>query len=87
MVGGAVALLDLRGDLEEHKDEDLVTKKGVYERLGGEEYYLFDPLGEYLKPSGRGGPRSPLPLGGGGRWTRRSETEPANARKVIHPRP
>jgi Uma2 family endonuclease len=30
--------------------EDLETKKGVYERLGVEEYFLFDPLGEYLKP-------------------------------------
>jgi Uma2 family endonuclease len=30
--------------------EDEVTKKGVYERLGVEEYFLFDPLGEYLKP-------------------------------------
>ena len=32
------------------KDEDEVTKKRVYERLGVEEYFLFDPLGEYLKP-------------------------------------
>jgi hypothetical protein len=32
------------------RDEDVVTKKGVYERLGVEEYFLFDPLGEYLKP-------------------------------------
>src|SRR5262249_57809725 len=32
------------------KDEDTVKKKGVYERLGVEEYFLFDPLGEYLKP-------------------------------------
>jgi Uma2 family endonuclease len=32
------------------KDEDEITKKRVYERLGVEEYFLFDPLGEYLKP-------------------------------------
>jgi Uma2 family endonuclease len=32
------------------RDEDVVTKRGVYERLGVEEYFLFDPLGEYLNP-------------------------------------
>ena len=32
------------------RNEDVVTKKGIYERLGVEEYFLFDPLGEYLKP-------------------------------------
>jgi len=32
------------------KDEDMVKKKGVYERLGVLEYFLFDPLGEYLRP-------------------------------------
>jgi len=32
------------------RDEDEVEKKGVYERLGVEEYFLFDPLGEYLQP-------------------------------------
>jgi hypothetical protein len=31
-------------------DEDTVTKKDLYEHLGVEEYFLFDPLGEYLKP-------------------------------------
>src|SRR5262249_27280712 len=36
------------------RDEDVVTKKGVYERLGVEEYFLFDPLGEYLKPRFQG---------------------------------
>jgi len=32
------------------RDEDLFKKKGIYERLGVEEYLLFDPLGEYLDP-------------------------------------
>jgi Uma2 family endonuclease len=30
--------------------EDLREKKALYERLGIEEYVLFDPYGEYLKP-------------------------------------
>lgn len=30
--------------------EDLRSKKDCYERLGIEEYFLFDPLGDYLKP-------------------------------------
>jgi len=30
--------------------EDLGPKKGIYEMLGVEEYFVFDPLGEYLKP-------------------------------------
>jgi Uma2 family endonuclease len=32
------------------KDEDLAKKKPIYERLGVEEYFLFDPLGDYLDP-------------------------------------
>jgi Uma2 family endonuclease len=32
------------------RDEDLSRKKVCYERLGVEEYVLFDPLGEYLEP-------------------------------------
>ncbi len=31
------------------RDEDLGSKKGLYEWLGVREYFLFDPLGEYLK--------------------------------------
>jgi len=31
-------------------DEDTGKKKAIYERLGVEEYILFDPLGDYLKP-------------------------------------
>lgn len=30
--------------------EDLTSKKVCYERLGVEEYFLFDPLGDYLEP-------------------------------------
>ena len=32
------------------RNEDMKLKKGLYERLGIEEYFLFDPLGEYLRP-------------------------------------
>lgn len=33
---------------------DLHDKKQLYERLGVQEYYLFDPLSEYLKPRFQG---------------------------------
>ena len=32
------------------QEEDQFTKKGLYEWLGVKEYFLFDPLDEYLKP-------------------------------------
>lgn len=32
------------------QSEDLGTKKGLYEWLGVREYFVFDPLGEYLSP-------------------------------------
>jgi Uma2 family endonuclease len=32
------------------RKDDLVRKKGCYEWLGVEEYFLHDPLGEYLDP-------------------------------------
>jgi hypothetical protein len=32
------------------RDEDVRKKKAIYEGLGIEEYFLFDPLGDYLKP-------------------------------------
>ncbi|MFL6235896.1 MAG: Uma2 family endonuclease, partial [Thermoanaerobaculia bacterium] len=32
------------------RDEDLSDKLAVYEQLGVEEYFLFDPLGDYLDP-------------------------------------
>ena len=36
------------------RDEDLTKKKSVYARLGVEEYFLFDPRGEYLRPQLQG---------------------------------
>ncbi|NJO14495.1 MAG: Uma2 family endonuclease [Thioploca sp.] len=33
---------------------DLTTKYQLYERLGIKEYFLFDPLGEYLQPNLQG---------------------------------
>lgn len=30
--------------------QDLGVKKGLYEALGVQEYFIFDPLGEYLRP-------------------------------------
>ncbi|HEY9421933.1 MAG TPA: Uma2 family endonuclease [Thermoanaerobaculia bacterium] len=38
----------------ETRNEDLNRKKDLYERLGVQEYLLYDPLGEYLKPPLRG---------------------------------
>jgi Uma2 family endonuclease len=35
---------------ESTRNEDQVSKRALYERLGVEEYFLFDPLGEYLRP-------------------------------------
>ncbi len=51
--------------------EDMRTKKGIYQRLGVEEYFLFDPLGEYLRPRLQGyrlvqGRYEPLLLEGDG---------------------
>jgi len=34
---------------ESTKDEDMVNKKELYASLNVKEYFLFDPLGEYLK--------------------------------------
>jgi len=47
--------------------QDEEVKQPLYERVGVEEYVLFDPLGEYLRPSLQGFRRSwggyqPLPL-------------------------
>lgn len=36
------------------RDEDLNTKKSLYQRLGVEEYFLHDPLSEYLNPALQG---------------------------------
>ena len=32
------------------RKEDSVTKRDLYAKLGVLEYFLFDPLGDYLKP-------------------------------------
>ena len=35
---------------KETREEDLWTKRGLYQWLGVKEYFLFDPLDEYLEP-------------------------------------
>jgi Uma2 family endonuclease len=35
-------------------DEDVFKKKNIYERLGVDEYFLFDPYEDYLRPSLQG---------------------------------
>ena len=56
--------------------EDIGEKKGLYEYLGVQEYFLFDPLGDYLKPRLQGfrltrGQYSPIPLAKDGILTSR----------------
>ncbi len=51
--------------------EDEGNKKGLYQRLGVEEYFLFDPEGDYLAPRLQGFRRQgselrPVRLGPGG---------------------
>lgn len=40
-------VLEITSDSTRQKD---ISKKGVYQKLGIEEYFLFDPLGDYLDP-------------------------------------
>lgn len=47
--GGRVPSLVIEVTSESTRDED-VEKKKRYAKLGVEEYFLFDPLGEYLRP-------------------------------------
>lgn len=47
--GGRAPSLVIELTSEGTRDED-VEKKRLYERLGVEEYFLFDPFGEYLRP-------------------------------------
>jgi Uma2 family endonuclease len=59
------------------RDEDLLKKKDIYERLGVEEYLLFDPLGDYLDPCLQGfklvgGRYQPITLESDGAWTSRT---------------
>jgi Uma2 family endonuclease len=51
--------------------EDLGTKRALYAMLGVREYFLYDPLGEYLQPPLQGyrlaeGEYQRMPRGGGG---------------------
>jgi Uma2 family endonuclease len=48
--GGHVPCLTVEITSEGTQEEDLGKKKSLYEGLGIEEYFLFDPLGEYLRP-------------------------------------
>jgi Uma2 family endonuclease len=45
----AVPSMVLELTSKETADEDLGSKKAVYQRLGVKEYFLFDPLREYLE--------------------------------------
>jgi Uma2 family endonuclease len=47
---GRVPSLVIEVTSKSTRDEDMNLKKGLYERLGVEEYFLFDPFGEYLRP-------------------------------------
>jgi Uma2 family endonuclease len=54
--------------------EDLGTKRAVYAMLGVQEYFLYDPLGEYLRPPLQGyrlqeGEYQRIPLEGEGKVT------------------
>jgi len=59
------------------RDEDKKSKKSLYAQLGVEEYFLFDPRGEYLKPRFQGllltgGEYQPLRLAPDGSLTSRT---------------
>jgi len=63
--GGRVPSLVIELTSESTRDEDR-EKKNLYERLGVEEYFLFDPFGEYVRPRLQGfrlegGRYQPLP--------------------------
>lgn len=63
---GEVPSLVIEVSSESTCDEDLSKKKRLYEQLGVEEYFLHDPLGEYLNPRLQGhrlarGRYEPLP--------------------------
>jgi Uma2 family endonuclease len=68
---GRVPSLVVEVTSESTRDEDLSKKKGIYQRLGVEEYFLFDPYGDYLEPrlqgqrleAGRYAPMVPKPDG------------------------
>jgi Uma2 family endonuclease len=47
---GRVPSLAIEVTSDSTRNEDLAKKKPLYEGLGIEEYFLHDPLGDYLKP-------------------------------------
>jgi Uma2 family endonuclease len=47
---GQVPCFVLETTSESTQGQDMGTKKDVYERLGVDEYFQFDPLGDYLNP-------------------------------------
>jgi Uma2 family endonuclease len=47
---GKVPALVIEVTSDSTRNEDLTDKKRTYERLGVEEYFLHDPLGDYLNP-------------------------------------
>ena len=47
---GKVPCLTVEVTSDTTRDEDLDRKKSIYQRLGVEDYILFDPLGDYLDP-------------------------------------
>src|SRR4029079_13579280 len=51
---GRVPSLVIEVTSESTSGEDLSKKKRIYEQLGVEEYFLHDPLGEYLSPQLQG---------------------------------
>jgi Uma2 family endonuclease len=51
---GRVPSLIIELTSDSTQDEDLTTKKELYERLGVEEYFLHDPYQDYLDPSLQG---------------------------------
>lgn len=52
--GGRVPSFVVEVTSRDTRSEDLGKKKDLYERLGVEEYFLYDPLEEYLSPQLRG---------------------------------
>jgi len=45
-------VIELTSESTRHEDQG--TKRAIYADLGVREYFLFDPLGQYLKPPLRG---------------------------------
>jgi Uma2 family endonuclease len=48
--GGRVPCLVVEVTSDSTQNEDFTRKKELYQRLGVEEYLLYDPLGDYLDP-------------------------------------